>query len=273
VLQAVRRRLRSDLLPVLQEIESGPDDGVTFDADGQLRWGALTLGRWTGGPDLLEPKVVLGRFDLLEPAERERLRARLVAWRDRAVAGLFAPVRRPPAAELSPPGKGLVHALERGLGAVPRDEVEDLVRGLSDDDRKALAKLDVRLGVHAVFVQSLLRPRPMALRGALWSLSVGRRPFVAPPPDGRTSAPASGAPAPAWRAMGFLVVGPLAIRADVLEQVSAELRAQSRRPDPSADKVTSRLGCTVDEVEGVARALGYRWRRAPDGAVSLQRAR
>ncbi len=273
VLQAVRRRLRSDLLPVLQEIESGPDEGVAFDPDAQLRWGPYVLGRWTAGPDLLEPKVILGRWELLEPAERERLRARLVAWKDRAVKGLFAPLQRPPAAGLEPAGKGLVHALQRALGAVDRDAVEDLVRALGDDDRKILAKLDVRLGVHTVFVQSMLRPRPMALRGALWSLLAGRRPFVTPPPEGRTSAPAAGTPELAWRAMGMRVVGPLAVRADVLEQVSAELRTQSRRPAPSAEKVMSRLGCTAAEVEAVARALGYRWRRAEDGSETLRRAR
>ncbi len=265
VLQAVRRRLRSDLLPALLEIESAPDDAIGFDPDGALRFGDLALGRWTGGPDVLEPKVVLGRWDLLEPPERERLRVRLSAWRDRTVRGLFAPLARPPAATLSPAGKGLVHALHRGLGAIPRDEVDDLVRGLSDDDRKTLAKLDVRLGLHSVYVQSLLRPRPMALRGALWSLAAGRRPFVGPPPEGRTSAPVAGTPDPAWRAMGFWPTGPLAVRADVLEQVSADLRALSRAPSPSVERVMSRLGCTPEDVDGVARALGYRWRRGGDG--------
>jgi ATP-dependent RNA helicase SUPV3L1/SUV3 len=207
VVQAVRRRLRSDLLPLLGEIEAGPDEAITFDAQGGLRWGELQLGRWTAGPDLLEPKLILSRFELFEPAERERLRARLTAWRDRTLRGLFAALHRGPREGLTPAGRGLTHAVERGLGAVPRVDVDDLVARLTDADRKALARLDLRVGLHTVYVASLLRPRPMALRGALWSLAAGRRPLVGPPPEGRTSAPADTAPEPAWRAMGFRVVG------------------------------------------------------------------
>jgi len=273
VLQAVRRRLRSDLLPLLQEIESGRDEAITFDDAGQLRFGPHVLGRWTAGPDTLEPKVALARWELLEPGEREALRARLAGWRDRSVKGLFAVLQRAPVKGLAPAGKGLVHALTRGLGSVDAIGVEDLVAGLTDDDRRTLAKLDVRFGVHTVYVASMLRARPMALRGALWSLFAGRRPLVVPPPEGRTSVTPAGIPELAWRAMGFRVIGPLAIRVDILEQVSNELRTQSRRGRPEPERLMSRLGCGAEEVEGVARALGYRWRAPAEGEGSVRRAR
>lgn len=276
VVQAVRRRLRSDLLPLLGEIEAGPDEAITFDAQGGLRWGALQLGRWTAGPDLLEPKLILSRFELLEPAERERLRARLTAWRDRTLRGLFAALHRGPREGLTPAGRGLAHAVERGLGAVPRVDVDDLVARLTDADRKALARLDLRVGLHTVYVASLLRPRPMALRGALWSLAAGRRPLVGPPPEGRTSAPADTAPEPAWRAMGFRVVGPLAVRVDVLEALSNEVRAGTREGELDPLRPMSRLGCDREAALGVIRALGYQLRSGDGGGggpLPLRRAR
>lgn len=77
-----------------------------------------------GGPDLLEPEAhPVTVFELFEPAERERLRARLTAWRDRTLRGLFAALHRGPRKGLTPAGRGLTHAVERGLGAVPRVDV------------------------------------------------------------------------------------------------------------------------------------------------------
>jgi ATP-dependent RNA helicase SUPV3L1/SUV3 len=197
------------------------------------------------------------------------VRRRLGRWRDARVDALFASLDRGPVQALSPAGRGLVHALRSGLGTVDRDEVAENVAALTDADRKALARLDVRLGAHSVYVQSLLKRKAMEIRGALWSVHAGVRPLAVPPADGRPALRPEGD----WRAlkaMGYRGVGGMAVRADVLEAVSADLRKLARRPGPAAlDAVLSRLGCTRDEVIAVVRGLGFRVRRDADGQVRV----
>jgi ATP-dependent RNA helicase SUPV3L1/SUV3 len=280
---AVRRRLRSELAPLVAELVQAPDASIALQPDGRLVWthvradGPATefaLGRMTSGPVTLEPKVSLARLDLLDAADREKVRVRLTRWRDAWVAALFAPLERPAAAKLGPAGRGLVHALRMGLGSVDREEVEDVVGALRPDDRALLAKLDVRIGTFTVFVQSLLRQEPLKTRAALWSLAHGRFPLLDPPADGRATYRLTGAGRDSARSIGFRVVGGLAVRVDLLEKVGAEVRAMARTPSPKSTEVlTSWLGCTPVEAIAVVRALGFQVRGQPEGPVQLRRAR
>ncbi|MEZ4241186.1 MAG: helicase-related protein [Myxococcota bacterium] len=265
---AVRRRLREQVRAQVDSLVDGPDAALSLDEDGRLVVDGVALGRLTAGVSVLEPKVVLGRLDLLEAGDRERVRVRLQQWVQRTVDRLFAPLDRPAAQELTAPARGLVYAVRMGLGSVDRAEVEALLRGLGPQDRAELAKLDVRLGMQAVYVQSLLRPEPMAVRGALWSVAAGVQPRVRPPPDGRAAAPPEGIPEGALRAMGFRVVGGVAVRVDLLEKVGAEVRAMARSREPrGVERLTSWLGAPRERVLAVARELGFRVRAREDGTV------
>ncbi|MEQ1569866.1 MAG: helicase-related protein [Myxococcota bacterium] len=271
---AVRRRLRAELLPVVDDLVAATDDAILLGPDGRLSFGSLVLARATAGPTVLEPKITLGRLDLLDPPDRERIRVRLQRWREAVVAELFAPLDRPAATKLGPAGRGLVHTLRGALGTIDREEVEDLVSSLRPDDRGLLAKLDVRIGTFTVYVQSLLRQQPMAVRAALWSIARGRFPMLEPPGDGRPTFRPTGAGRDGWRALGYRVIGGLAIRADQREKVGAEVRAMARTSEPrSVDVLTSWLGCTADEALAVVRALGFQIRSEPEGRIRLRRAR
>ncbi|HCK18727.1 MAG TPA: disulfide oxidoreductase, partial [Thalassospira sp.] len=147
-------------------------------------------------------------------------------------------------------------------GCVPRSELESLVKDLSDEDRKALAKLGVRLGVETVHVLDALKPDPVELRGILWAVARELEALPELPPAGRTSVPNDRANSKGfYLAAGYMPVGPLAARVDMLERFAALLRQKARendgkvRPDPD---LLSLLGCTVEQAEGVFTALGWR---------------
>ena len=60
-----------------------------------------------------------------------------------------------------------------------------------------------------------------------------------------------------WQAIGFVKVGPLAVRADVLEAVAAEVREAGRKgPFAVPDSVRARLACDGTVVAGFLQALG-----------------
>jgi ATP-dependent RNA helicase SUPV3L1/SUV3 len=158
--------------------------------------------------------------------------------------------------------RGLLFQLNEGLGCVPRAELESLIKDLTDEDRKALAKLGVRLGVETVHVLDALKPDPVELRGILWAVSRDLEELPELPPAGRTSVPNDRSNSKGfYLAAGYMPVGPLAARVDMLERFAALLRQKARendgkvRPDPD---LLSLLGCTVEQAEGVFAALGWR---------------
>lgn len=274
VAQAVRKRLRTEVLEQLRLLLEAADDAIELDGSGQLSFRGAVIARMEPGPSVLEPRIRVRRTDLLEPAERERVRSRLDRWRDAWVEALFAAFERPDVAQLSPAARGLLHALRTSLGTIDRSEVEDNLEHLTAADRKALARLDVRLGAHTVYVQSLLRPAAQQARAHLWSVRHERRPLASAPANGRATLPVEPQDASLMAAMGFRIVGDLAVRADVLEKVAAEGRRRARAGGPGPlDRFSSWLGTSHDAAVGVLQGLGFQVRRGPDGRVTLRQQR
>lgn len=72
---------------------------------------------------------------------RERVRTRLQNFINAHIETRLKMLTRLRDCQLSGPIRGLLFQLNEGLGCVPRSELESLVKDLSDEDRKALAKL------------------------------------------------------------------------------------------------------------------------------------
>jgi ATP-dependent RNA helicase SUPV3L1/SUV3 len=199
--------------------------------------------------------------ELLPHAGRERLRRKLAEVAESWIAARLPALFRLAAAPLAGAARGLAHQLAEGLGSMPVDE--GLVRSLSREDRQALARLDVRVGRHGLYLPPLLKPRAQELRALLWSVHAGR-PRPALPGIRPAVTVAEAVPAEFYEAVGFAVLGEVAVRRDVLERVAALVRHAARQPpfQPGPD-LHSALGLGVEGTAKVLAGLGYR--RAADG--------
>ncbi|EME70382.1 superfamily II DNA/RNA helicase [Paramagnetospirillum caucaseum] len=242
----VERRLAQALADPFEAFDLGP---------GGLSWRGEVLARLGPGADALHPQVEAPLGDLLAPRERERLRKRLgevvQAWLAARLPSLF----RLAGAPLSGAARGLAHQLAEGLGSMQADE--SLVRTLSKDDALALARLDVRVGRHGLYIPALFKPRTQGLRALLWSVYAG-----IPAPDVPGPRPAvmmaENVPAAFYEAVGYGATGKVAIRRDVLERLAALARTAAHHgaflPDHA---MHSALGLGPAATEATLEALGY----------------
>ena len=83
--------------------------------------------------------------------------------------------------------RGVVFQLCESLGVLSRRPIEDQLAKLGDDDRKALARLGVRVGVYSIYFPSMLKPVPIRLRAGLWMIARNRETIPPLPAEGRTS--------------------------------------------------------------------------------------
>jgi ATP-dependent RNA helicase SUPV3L1/SUV3 len=205
---------------------------------------------------------------LVPPDLRERLGRVLQQWTAARLEGLLEPVTDDP--YLSPEARSLLHAVRRGLGGASRETVEDRVSRLTDLDRRALARRGVRLGMRTVYALPMLKPDAVHLRAVLWSLWKGVDEVPEVPAPGATSMPRDPRGSDAWyRAVGFLPLGPRAVRADVVEKVAASARKLARKgPFEPPDQLMSWLGCGREEVAGILEALGFQ--RLPGEPVRFE---
>ncbi|WP_026299571.1 helicase-related protein [Elioraea tepidiphila] len=266
VLRAARRAMAAEVPRRVAALEADEDTAFAFTAAGRIAWRGAEVARLKPGASALRPLVEVPGGEFLDGAQRERIRARLAAWLAARIAATLGPLLALGPAAADPALRGLAHLLEEGLGVVPREQV--IATGL---DRGRLKALGVRLGRHAAFLPALLRPGATALRARLWAV---RRGVVQPPlpTAGTVAVRPDGSWPEGWVEMlGFLRLGPVAVRLDVAERVGAELARLTRAGAQALPSgLPSRLGCRAGELPAVLRGLGFALRPGEDGAIMVR---
>lgn len=267
LMSAARRVLREEVARRVAALEVAGDEAFTLGTDGNLLWQDVALARLVPGTGLLVPAVRVTGDDLLEGSQRDRVRQRLAAFVQARIAADLAPLLRLRDADLSGPARGIAFQLADATGNLPRTALDPLIQTLDRDGRKALARLGVRLGFSRVFLPALAKPRCMAMLGLLWSVREGGDLPVALPPPGRISVPRGHLPDGLLAAVGFLPLGPRAVRVDMADRLEAALAERAPKGELSdLSGLAPLAACTAAEVPGILAALGWREKRQPPPA-------
>ena len=256
LLAAANRVLRGEIAARAQRLAAAPDGEFALAADGAVTWRGGAVGRLLPGESVLAPRIEALPGDFLEGDLRESVRRRLAEFLRVALHRGLAPLFRAREAELGGAARGLVFQLGEALGSLPSAEVAAQRAALAAADRKALARLGLRLGVETVYIESLLKPRAAALRGLLWAVWHGA---AAPAVPGLAALRDPAVTDAAYRAMGWRVLGPRVLRVDRVERLAAAARRLARQGPFGATPALAQLaGSSSDDLTAMLPALGYR---------------
>jgi len=254
LLAAARRALTQEIPARLARLEKAGDGSFALSQAGIISWEGAPVARLVAGDTVLAPRIDPLASDLIEGAERERLRRRLALWLEAHIARRLAPLTNAAAAPVEAATRGVLFQLIEALGLLPRRE---LAAQLPLADIKALSRLGLRLGRESVWFPALA---PAAgLTGLLWCIKGGRA--LAPLPTRR---PASlvrdpALPAEFYHAVGYRLAGPLVVRADALERLSqAAARLAEQGPFLAVEDLRRTIQCDAGALPAVIAALGYR---------------
>ncbi|MBF0561433.1 MAG: disulfide oxidoreductase [Alphaproteobacteria bacterium] len=273
VLAAAARSLPHEIGRRVRDIENEPDDAFALLGDGTLTWRGAPVARLTAGSEALRPAVSPLASDLVNEALRERVRRRLDDWITAHIASMLAPLVKARASPARGAVRGLVFQLTEAMGTLPRRAVETQLAALDDADRKTLARLAIRMGVESLYVPELLKPSRQHLAGLLWRLYHDEAAAAVPVPT-RVCLPIdTNLSEGTYAALGYRILGGLAVRADMLERFAAAVRHHRRSHEaaPLPGEVLSLLGLGPENGIRLLTALGYAVVTTPDGLTVGQR--
>ena len=197
--------------------------------------------------------------DLIDGPAREQVRQRLTRWFNTYLRAQIGPLLDLRDAAFAGAVRGLAYRLTEGLGCGVRDPAVDRKDKFSDEERKMLARAGVRIGVEMTYMPVMLKGRLLPLKALLWSVQAGQGTPTEIPDGGATSLPCrDDVPADWYLALGFCPAGPLAVRADLLERLLADVRRSSR--DGAFDvspAMINAIGAAPDDFAQVLRRFGY----------------
>jgi ATP-dependent RNA helicase SUPV3L1/SUV3 len=257
----------------LGRLAAEPDEAFGLLPDGTVLWRGEAAGVLAGG-EAFKPRVrLLG--DLGHDAARQRAAQRLEAFVAAEAGRRLAGLRRLEAAVADGRIKGLARGLAFRLieagGVLDRAAVRAEVKALSQQERRTLRGLGVRIGAFSLFMPALLRPHARALSEAF----VAREADAWRPPADRVSAlPGADAPARVLSAFGLRAVRGLAVPVEQLERLDELLRAAPRAGGGAmlSDQAREELGWSAEESRRILRGLGFVAVKAAEPAAWRRRA-
>jgi ATP-dependent RNA helicase SUPV3L1/SUV3 len=268
---AAERALRQAFAARVASFEVAPDEDLALGDDGRIAWSGVPVGVLAKGAHPLSPTVKPITDIGLDADLRERIRARLAAWAARTVARRYGPLARPAPEELRGAARGVLYQLAEALGTAPAAQLRDLTASLTHEDRRALAKLGVRLGTELVYMPRLQNGPAIKLGALLWALFHARAPESLPEVPNAPRAwirAAAEWPDAFYRALGYWRVGATALRADRMEALAAAARRLARQGAFAATPVlASAAACPMKALPEALSALGYRFTRSEAGGL------
>lgn len=282
--QAAMQVVTRELGMRARRVAAAQNDAFKLTRNGMIIWRDDEIAKLEPADDPLQPSVTLIADETMSESDREKVQARIKTWVDDAIADKLKPlVEMSKSTELQGLARGIAFQLKEGLGALKREIVADDINALDQAARADLRKYGLRFGAFNIFFPIMLKPAPADLAATLWLLKHPPENGVVPqlPRPGLTSVVVDPAtPEALYRAHGFHLCGPRAIRLDILERLADLIRpllawrsgpGKTDAPKGSTgdggfratDDMMSILGCSAEELGEVLKALGFRLERRP----------
>ena len=268
VMSAARQALKPEIGKRINMVVESDDKQFKLADDGQILWQADATNPLPGAPiakirkgdSILKPRAEVIDTNLLEGRDRNAVAERVQTWLERHVHFTLEPLFRLTGGEdLSAQARGIAFQLQEALGILPRETVEDLIAGLDEAGRKSLRDRKVRMGPLLVFLPELNKPAAVRLRAVLLTLWQGKDLPAVTPKDGIVSFTVANADQDYYRAIGYPVYGPRAIRVDMLDRVvCAVYDSASSGKFQAQHKMAEWLGSNILDLYAVLEAMGHR---------------
>ena len=281
---AAMQVLSGELAMRARRAAAAKSDAFQLSRDGKILWRGEAIARIDAGEDPLKPTITLLVDEHISGPDKEKVEARVQDWMRETVNERLKPlVEMSEADDVSGLARGIAFRLKENFGILRRDEVSEDIKLLDQPARGQLRKYGVRFGAFNVYLPLLLKPAPAELCATLWALNsasdhgLDARSLPEPPRAGLTSVAADpDIPEVFYKAHGYYVCGPRAVRLDILERLADKIRplVAFRNVDAGDEEgpagatgdggfritadMMSILGCSSEELGSVLEALGFR---------------
>ncbi len=285
ILTAARKILPKEIERRVRELLISDNAAFKFNADSSILWQNNKVASLTYGQNIYSPKIIVNNSELLSDEHIKQIELRIIEAVEKNINDVMSeainlekPIQHSVSkldksnsdnevkkdkidteTGLSGKALGIAYQVYEGMGSAKTSNLSMSINNLSENDKRNLAKLGLRLGVETIYLPNLLKPISISLRALLWSVYNKNFPVVGSPPDGRVSVLIGpDASNEYYRALGFVPLGKLALRADIAERLSALIRVEARTGKFKInDAMLSISGSTKIQMEEVLYDLGY----------------
>lgn len=223
------------------------------------------VARLVKGQERLRPQVIMLEDVSGLPEDKNSFHEKISNWVETYIDEKLELLFALKDANLQTAPQEIALAIFEAMGVVPRDEIKTAIDQLDDQGRAQLRFKKIRLGPVLAFIPPLNKPAAISLRAILWALWNDKPLPMHMPREGVVSEVVVEADIDRsfYKAIGYPVYGPRAIRIDMLDRVIVDVFDSSKDWRFQAKhKYCEWLGCTIEHLYEILEAMGHR--KMPD---------
>ena len=181
--KAARQNVGPEILKRIDQIIS--HKLIELKSDFKIYWEKFPIAKLQPGNDYLKPEIDLIIDDMVETNDQQKLLKFLNSWiLDKINNELKNLIDLKFIKEENPHIRALAYHLYENNGVVKREEVQDFLKKINQEDRKILRNLGVKFGRYHIFLFKLFKPNVVSLRILLWKNSIKKILSLNPPTFG-----------------------------------------------------------------------------------------
>lgn len=216
----------------------------------------------TKGESVIAPKAVLEDNALTQAEVNEGLADYVQNWLNSHVREGLEPLFRLQGDDLTAePVKNIAQKLFDGLGILPREELQADIDQMDDDMRQMLRPKKLRFGPLLVYLPELKKPAAVRMQALLLTLWNDKPLPAEVPADGIVSFSIKDKDIDAdyYRAIGYPVYGPRAMRVDMLDRVVCAVYDSAKDGKFMAQhQMAEWLGSNIEDLYLILEAMGHK---------------
>ncbi len=233
--------------------------------DFKIYWKNYSISKLTPGKDYLNPNFDLLVDDILEQDQRQKLISFINQWLSNKIKDTLKSLTDlKDLKEKNSSIKALAYQLYENNGVIKRDQVNDYLKKLDQNERKILRDLGVKFGRYHVFLFRLIKPEAVTLRTLLWKNFHQKFFNLKPPTFGLNFLDSDSTNYNNDKFMllcGFEKFNNFFVRIDILERLFRQI-ISSGDDKTNEIKMTPEmlnlLGCSKDKFKKLINSMGYK---------------
>ena len=165
--KAARQNVAPEIIKRINQIIEGSN--IDLNEDFKIYWNKYAIGKIKPGKDYLNPEIDLIVDDMIDFSDQSRLRVYLIKWLNSKVLNELESLFKLKSLDYKNPNtRALAFQLYENNGVVKRDKILNIVKRLTQDERKILRDIGVKFGRYHIFLFKLFKPSAVSLRILLW---------------------------------------------------------------------------------------------------------
>ena len=267
----IKKNVRNVINEKVDNFLNAPLDSISFGDVGKSKikddtfiyWGDEAIGKLRKGKTIYRPNADALNSEYLSSENKLLISAKLQKWLEDEINKTLHPLNKNLDEDINSEIRAIAFNCLENFGNYPIEKFKDTIKTLSEENKRQLSKLGIRIGAKYFFIPNLLKKKPLEFCAILWKTfyQIENNNYLPLPLNGRVSFISQiNMPDNYWQSIGYINIKNFIFRIDVFEKIFFLARQKIKKgPFLESSDLMNPIGCNSNQLKDIMSYCGYEY--------------